>query len=80
MVVAIINGLFRFVEIAFTYLINIFPVTPFSFEINLPEWARWVGILIPYREMAVFMTTYIGAVMTYYIVRVAARWIKLVGS
>ena len=81
MFVAIINALFRFIENAANALLLLLPDSPFQFgNFNVPDWASWVGIFIPWEEMFVFMTAYIGAVIVYYVIRTALRWIKAVGD
>lgn len=80
MLMLIINGLFRVVEFIANFIMSAFPVSPFQWDITVPSWARWMGVFIPWSEMAVFLTAYVNAVLFYYVVRTLARWVKLVGS
>lgn len=80
MLVAILNGIFRVIEFLAQFIILAFPVSPFQWEFTMPEYARWIGAIIPFSEMAVFMTSYVAAVLMYYVIRTAARWVKMVGS
>lgn len=81
MLAVILNALFRFIEWVVDNFILIFPETPFNFSgFDWPSWAQWIGIIIPFKEMGLFMSLYVAAVLAYYIVRTAARWIKVIGS
>jgi hypothetical protein len=80
MLVRIFNGLMDLVENLGETLLLLLPDSPFNFSIDVPEWASWVGIFIPFGSMAAFMTTYVTAVLAYYLIRIALRWLKAVGS
>lgn len=80
MLIKILNGLFRAVEWIVDGVVNIFPVSPLHWNYTVPEWAKWMNVLIPFGEMVSILAIYVTAVLIYYVVRVTARWIKMVGQ
>lgn len=67
---------------ALTFLLAALPDSPFKPELfgELPEWMDWVGVFIPWEGMITITYVYVGAVLVYYILRIALRWVKGVGS
>ncbi len=67
---------------ALTFLLSALPDSPFKPELfgELPEWMDWVGVFIPWEGMITITYIYVGAVLVYYILRIALRWVKGVGS
>ena len=80
MLIKILNGVFRVVEWIVDGVVNIFPASPLNWNYTVPEWARWMNALIPFQEMVSILAIYVTAVLVYYVVRVTARWIKMVGQ
>lgn len=80
MLVNFLNGLFSIVELLFESLIMLLPHSPFNFDLVIPDWARWPAVFIPWQAMIAMTASYTAAVLLYYVVRVALRWIKAVGS
>lgn len=79
MFVRIIQALIDFVVWFAGGLISLLPNSPFSWSIQLPEWAGWIGYFVPWQAMLTVLGTYLVAVGSYYVVRVALRWIRAIG-
>lgn len=80
MVVTIINGLISLLVAIAAMFLALLPDSPFQVTYVLPDWVNWVGVFIPVQALIGIMITYVGCVAAYYVVRVALRWIKVVGS
>ncbi len=81
-VIRTINIVIEAVGNALTFLLNALPDSPFKPELfgELPEWMDWVGVFIPWQGMITIAYVYVAAVLVYYVLRIALRWAKGVGS
>lgn len=64
------------------FLLAIFPTSPFSDPARPPGSIDlgYVTWLIPFPQMIQHFTILLGAIAVYHVIRVAARWVKLVKS
>jgi len=77
----IINGLLDLIAVAITAILSLLPSSPFTWNLDGASTAlTWVFWLIPIPEMITTMSVYITAVLAYYVIRIALRWLKVVGS
>lgn len=82
-IITIINFLITGIGTVLGWIISVFPDSPFQKDsaavpdsINL----GWITWFIPFPTMFAHATVLAAAVLTYYGIRVLARWIKVVRS
>jgi low affinity Fe/Cu permease len=81
-IITIINFLITGVGIVLGWIVSIFPDSPFSNPATPPELINlgWITWLLPFPTMIQHTIVLATAVLTYYGIRVLARWVKLVKS
>lgn len=78
MLIKILNALISVVSFVINFIISALPVSPFSWSFDLPSWASWIGVFVPFGSMVTVFGVYLIAVATWYLYSVALRWIKVV--
>lgn len=77
----LINLFIKAVGASISALLSLLPTTPFVWDLNGTSaaltWIRWI---FPISGFVISMGVYVTAVASYYVLRVALRWIKVVGS
>lgn len=79
----VINWFFKALGAVFSWLFGLLPDSPFkSFRNDPPEGLNigWITWFIPFPTMLAHFVIFLGVLATYYVVRVAARWAKVVRS
>lgn len=81
-IVDVLNALIASVGRIIGTLLAIFPDSPFQSPAEKPDNVHldMLNWLIPFQSMMVHLTYLAGAISVYYIVRIAARWAKMVRS
>lgn len=78
-----VNWLIAAVGSVLGWLINLFPDSPFKnlgneypgvFDLGYVTW------LIPFPTMIMHFSIFLGVLAIYYVIRVAARWLKVIRS
>ena len=81
LIATLLNSLLNLLGTAATSLLTLLPNSPFQWNLDgsssLLTWLFW---LIPIPGMLALLGAYVTAVASYYLIRVALRWIKVVGS
>ncbi|WP_138756555.1 hypothetical protein [Paenibacillus sinopodophylli] len=79
-VVSFINTVIRSVGAALVWVIALFPTSPFGSPSSPPSSVNlgWITWLIDFPTMIVHLVSLLGIIILYYIVRIAARWLKVV--
>lgn len=77
--VKLINYIIAGVGSAFAWVIGLLPDSPFSSPAGPPGVVDlgYVTWLLPFPTMMAHMLVLLGAIAIYYVIRVAARWIKI---
>lgn len=77
--IKLVNYLISGVGAALTWVIGLLPDSPFSSPAAPPGAVNlgYVTWLIPFPTMMAHMLVLLGAIAIYYIIRVAARWVKV---
>lgn len=80
--IRMINYIIAGIGEALTWLLNLLPDSPFSTPAAAPGSINlgYISWLIPFPTMIVHLVALLGAISIYYVVRVAARWIKVARS
>jgi len=77
----LLNSVLDLFGSAATALLLLLPNSPFQWNLdgasNVLTWIFW---LVPIPGIVTLMSTYVTAVAAYYVIRVALRWIKVVGD
>lgn len=80
-IITLTNSFFNLLGIAASSLLMILPDSPFQWNLggssSLLTWLFW---LVPIPGILTLLGAYVTAVASYYLIRVALRWIKVVGS
>lgn len=80
-ITTLINSILGLFGSAATALLLLLPDSPFQWNLDgssaLLTWIFW---LVPVSGIATMMSSYVVSVALYYVIRVALRWIKVVGS
>jgi len=77
----LINGLFDLISAALTAILSLLPNSPFTWNLDGASPAlTWIFWLIPIPQMITTITVYITAALAYFVIRIALRWLKVVGS
>lgn len=81
-IITIINYLIVGVGTVLGWAVSIFPDSPFQGASTKPDMINlgWITWFIPFPTMFAHAMVLAGAVLTYYGIRVLARWIKMVRS
>jgi len=81
-IITILNYLIAGIGIVLGWIVSIFPDSPFSKPVTPPDLINvgWITWLLPFPTMIQHTLLLATAVLTYYGIRVLARWIKLVRS
>lgn len=81
-IITILNYLITGIGIVLGWIVSIFPNSPFQKPTETPELINlgWITWLLPFPTMIKHTLLLATAVLTYYGIRVLARWIKLVRS
>lgn len=81
-IITILNYLIAGIGIVLGWIVSIFPNSPFSKPATTPDLINvgWLTWLLPFPTMIQHTILLATAVLTYYGIRVLARWIKLVKS
>lgn len=76
------NFLIKGVAIVLGWITALFPNSPFSTPSGAPDSVNlgWLAWLFPFKTAILHGTLLCTAILTYYAIRVLARWIKLVRS
>lgn len=79
-IVSLFNYLIAGVGIVLGWIANLFPNSPFKEPIEPPEIVNlsYIAWFIPYTDMIIHVGLLGMAILTYYGIRVLARWIKMV--
>lgn len=79
-IVMIFNFLIKGVGIVLSWIALLFPDTPFKEPLSPPDAVNLSHIawFIPYTDMILHAGLLCTAIITYYSIRVLARWIKMV--
>lgn len=81
LITTLINALLNLLGTAASALLLLLPDSPFQWNLDgssmLLTWLFW---LIPIPGMLALLGAYVTAVASYYLIRVALRWIKVVGT
>jgi len=81
MLVALLNGIFSFLEMILGALISLLPDSPFQFTTtDWPVWAQVIGYIFPVQAMLAHFSTFLTAVGVWYGIRILARWLKAAGG
>lgn len=78
-IITIINYLLNGINIVLGWIINLFPDSPFSQPLQIPEGVQlgWIAWFFPFKAALIHASLLATAILTYYAYRVLARWIKL---
>ncbi|ODA38724.1 hypothetical protein [Desulfosporosinus sp. BG] len=80
-IASLINSLLSLIAAAITAILSLLPSSPFAWNLDgASPVLTWIFWLIPIPQMLTTMTLYISAVVAYFVVRIALRWLKVVGS
>lgn len=81
-IITIFNYLIAGVGIVISFLLSIFPNSPFAEPMQPPELVNlsYIAWFIPYVQMVQHAILLCTAIIVYYGIRVLARWIKMVRS
>lgn len=79
-IITIVNYLIAGIGIVLGWIVSLFPSSPFQKPVEVPGVVNlsWITWLLPFPTMFVHATLLAGAILTYYGIRVLARWIKVV--
>ncbi|MCL6664559.1 hypothetical protein [Paenibacillus amylolyticus] len=77
-----LNYIIAGVGAAFTWLLNLLPNSPFATPAAPPNSVNlgWLTWFIPFPTMFLHLVAVVGAIAVYYVIRVAARWLKVARS
>ncbi|MGG3781577.1 hypothetical protein [Schinkia azotoformans] len=80
--ISLINSLIKGLAVAIGAIFFLFPNSPFGNPAEPPETINlgWITWVLDFPTWLVHLTALTGAIGTYYLVRVAARWLKAVRS
>ncbi|MHB8308777.1 MAG: hypothetical protein ACYDDH_11990 [Candidatus Desulforudaceae bacterium] len=80
-IVGLLNKLIELVGDAVWFLLNLLPNSPFMFLYQVDSvWLNAINWLFPVVAMVAFLEVYVSAVVVYYGLRVALRWVKATGA
>lgn len=80
-VAGIFNSFLNLLGDAAITLLSLLPNSPFQWNLNgASPLLTWIFWLIPIPGIATLMSAYVVSVALYYTIRVALRWVKVVGS
>lgn len=82
-IITILNYLIAGIGTVLGWIISVFPNSPFQGETSTPPASinlGWITWFIPFPTMFTHALLLATAVLTYYGIRVLARWIKVVRS
>lgn len=80
-ITTLINSILNLFGSAATVLLLLLPDSPFTWNLNgASPLLTWIFWLIPIPGMVTMMGAYVTSVALYYAIRVALRWIKVVGA
>jgi len=80
-VATIFNSLISLLGTAAVALLQLLPNSPFNWSIaGASQLTVWIFWLIPIPQILTLVTSYVTAVALYYVIRVALRWVKVVGA
>lgn len=75
----LINQLIKALGKIAEMMINILPESPFLIVENIEiPYIKYLNWIIPFEEMLVILTYWVGAIAIYYIVQVILRWVKVI--
>ncbi len=79
-IITVLNYLIAGIGIVLGWIVSLFPDSPFQKPKDIPEVINlgWITWLLPFPTMILHATLLAGAILTYYGIRVLARWIKMV--
>jgi len=76
-----LNGIIALFGGAAGFLLQLLPNSPFTWNLDGTSTAlTWIQWLFPISGFVTSIGTYVAAVALYYVIRVALRWVKVVGS
>jgi len=78
--IQIINTVLSSVGAVATTLISLLPDSPFTWVVGSNGATVWINWLFPISGYITTISAYVVCVAAYYIIRVALRWVKVVGS
>lgn len=77
----LVNSILGLFGSAASTLLLLLPNSPFQWNLNgSSSLLTWIFWLVPVPGIATMMSAYVASVALYYVIRVALRWIKVVGS
>lgn len=78
-IIKIINYIIAGIGAALSWLLDLLPNSPFGNPAASPGSINlgYITWLIPFPTMFVHLLGLVGAISIYYVIRVAARWIKI---
>jgi hypothetical protein len=80
-IITLINSLFNLLGSAASTLLMVLPDSPFQWNLaGTSPLLTWLFWLVPIPGILTLLSAYVTAVASYYLIRVALRWIKVVGS
>ncbi|WP_068964069.1 hypothetical protein [Desulfosporosinus sp. BG] len=80
-IASLINSLLSLIAAAISAILSLLPSSPFMWNLDgASPVLTWIFWLIPIPQMLTTMTLYISAVLAYFVIRIALRWLKVVGS
>lgn len=80
-ITTLINSILGLFGTAATALLLLLPSSPFNWNLGgASSLLTWIFWLVPIPGMITMMSAYVASVALYYVIRVALRWIKVVGS
>lgn len=78
---SIINSALSLFGSAASSLLLLLPDSPFAWNLDGASYAlTWIQWLFPVSGFVTSIAAYVTAVAAYYVIRIALRWIKVVGS
>ncbi|MCL6587670.1 MAG: hypothetical protein K6T72_14365 [Anoxybacillus sp.] len=78
-----VNFLIRSVASALSWAFSLFPDSPFlNLRDPVPSGVNisWITWFIPFPSMILHFSLFLSALTVYYVVRVVARWLKVIRS
>jgi hypothetical protein len=80
-VIEILNNIISGLGSAITGIVSLLPQSPFNFIYEIDNsMIQYINFLFPFASAVTHLTLYLSAVLLYYAVRIALKWIKAAGN